>query len=44
MPDGCHPGQPPNTFRSKVDASSKISEYLSIERWKGFEPPPLPEK
>jgi hypothetical protein len=30
-------------FRSKVDANSKISEYLSSERWKGFKPPPLPE-
>ena len=31
-------------FRSKVDANSKISEYLSSERWKDFKPPPLPER
>ena len=31
-------------FRSEVDANSKITEYLSSERWKGFKPPPLPER
>ena len=31
-------------YRSKVDANSKISEFLATERWKGFTPPPLPER
>ena len=31
-------------YRSKVDESSKISEYLSSGRWPGFKPRALPEK
>ncbi len=31
-------------FRSKVDADSKISEFLAKERSKGFTPRPLPER
>jgi ribonuclease Z len=31
-------------YRSKVDANTKITEFLSRQRWKGFKPPPLPEK
>ena len=31
-------------YRSKVDANTKISPYLVEGRWKGFTPPPLPEK
>ena len=31
-------------YRSEVDENSKISEFLSGERWKGFKPPPIPEK
>ena len=30
-------------YRSEVDENSKISQFLSGERWKGFKPPPLPE-
>ena len=31
-------------YRSKVDADSKISEFLASGRWKGFKPPPLPKQ
>lgn len=31
-------------YRSEVDANSKISEFLASGRWKGFQPPPLPER
>jgi ribonuclease Z len=33
-----------NAYRSKVDADSKISEFLSSGRWKGFTPRPLPDQ
>jgi ribonuclease Z len=31
-------------YRSKVDADSKISQFIAGGRWEGFEPPPLPER
>jgi ribonuclease Z len=30
-------------YRSKVDANTKISEFLANGRWEGFKPRPLPE-
>ena len=31
-------------YRSKVDANTKISEFIANGRWKGFKPRPLPDK
>ena len=33
-----------DAYRTPVDANSKISEFLSSQRWKGFKPAPMPEK
>jgi len=33
-----------DAYRTPTDPNSKISEFLSSERWKGFTPAPMPEK
>lgn len=32
-----------NAYRTKVDANSKISEFISSGRWEGYQAPPIPE-
>ena len=33
-----------DAYRTPTDPNSKISEFLSLERWKGFKPAPMPKK
>jgi hypothetical protein len=33
-----------DAYRTPVDANTKITEFLSSQRWAGFTPAPLPKK